>query len=127
MFASLCSWQNKGRRSPGKLNTGRLPQPSALHCRLRACTGAHHCVNKGPGMQPALEYHSRNGCLLHTTVLDMERAVLPTLQAMCTVEQQDEGTTSCCTEQAIWHYETTRNSAEGQRNAEPPFSFRKLD
>ena len=36
MLGSLWFWQYTGSRSPGKLNTGRLPQPSALHCRLRA-------------------------------------------------------------------------------------------
>ena len=39
MPSDLCVWHQMGSFSPGRLNTGRLPQPGDAHCRLRACSG----------------------------------------------------------------------------------------
>ena len=39
MPSDLCAWHQMGSFSPGRLNTGRLPQPDDAHCRLRACSG----------------------------------------------------------------------------------------
>ena len=43
MPSDLCAWHQMGNFSPGRLNTGRLPQPVAAHCRLRACSGNNPC------------------------------------------------------------------------------------
>lgn len=57
MPSALCAWHQMGSFSPGRLNTGRLPQPWAAHCRLRACSGNTLCSGETCLSPAAMSLH----------------------------------------------------------------------